>query len=215
MIGESALRANRDTRTPMLIAIVVAAAKLGLNGVLIFGWLGAPRLELLGAGLATAISQAIGLALFFVVLLRVPEDAPTALRFRDVIRRNPITREIVRISIPGVAERIVLNFGLLSYFWVLSHYYGTLAVAAYTVGVSILSFSWIPGTGYAQACSTVVGQSLGAGSASPSRSSSRMIKRSSSPSPRSCSASRSRSRSCRCTSRWAAPTRARATPSPP
>jgi putative MATE family efflux protein len=169
MIGESALRANRDTRTPMFIAIVVAAAKLGLNGVLIFGWLGAPRLELFGAGLATAISQAIGLALFLVVLLRAPEDAPTALRFRDVIRRNPITREIVRISIPGVAERIVLNFGLLSYFWVLSHYYGTLAVAAYTVGVTILSFSWIPGTGYAQACSTVVGQSLGARSSEGAR----------------------------------------------
>lgn len=162
MIGESALRANRDTRTPMLIAMVVAAAKLGLNGLLIFGWFGAPRLELVGAGLATAISQAVGLVLFLAVLLRVPKDAPTALRIRDVIRRNPITLEVIRISVPGVAERIVLNFGLLSYFWVLSHYYGTIAVAAYTVGVSILSFSWIPGTGYAQACSTVVGQSLGA-----------------------------------------------------
>lgn len=162
MIGESALRANRDTRTPMLIAGIVAAAKLGLNGLLIFGWLGAPRLELFGAGLATAISQAIGLGLFLAVLHRIPKDAPTALHPRDLLRRNPITREVIRISVPGVAERIVLNFGLLSYFWVLSHYYGTLAVAAYTVGVSILSFSWIPGTGYAQACSTVVGQSLGA-----------------------------------------------------
>jgi Na+-driven multidrug efflux pump len=53
--------------------------------------------------------------------------------------------------------------GLLSYFWVLSHYYGTLAVATYTVGVALLSFSWIPGTGYAQACATVVGQALGGG----------------------------------------------------
>jgi len=162
MIGESALRANRDTRTPMFIAAVVAIAKLSLNGLLIFGYLGAPRLELFGAGLATAISQAIGLALFLFVLLRIPRDSPTALHFGDVFRRNPLTREVVRIALPGVAERIVLNFGLLSYFWVLSHYYGTLAVAAYTVGVSILSFSWIPGTGYAQACSTVVGQALGA-----------------------------------------------------
>jgi Na+-driven multidrug efflux pump len=56
----------------------------------------------------------------------------------------------------------VLNMGLLSYFWVLSNYYGTLAVATYTVGISLLSFSWIPGTGYAQACSTIVGQALGA-----------------------------------------------------
>ncbi len=163
LIFESALRANRDMRTPMLIAIVVTATKLALNAVLIFGLLGAPRLELIGAGLATAISQAVGLILFVVVLLRLPNDAPTALRLRDLFRKNPITREVIRIAIPGVGERIILNMGLLSYFWVLSHYYGTLAVATYTVGVSLLSFSWIPGTGYAQACATVVGQALGGG----------------------------------------------------
>jgi putative MATE family efflux protein len=163
LIFESALRANRDMRTPMFIALVVTAAKLALNAVLIFGLLGAPRLELIGAGLATAISQAIGLILFVVVLMRLPRDAPTALRPRDLFQKNPITREVIRIAVPGVIERIVLNMGLLSYFWVLSHYYGTLAVATYTVGVSLLSFSWIPGTGYAQACATVVGQALGSG----------------------------------------------------
>lgn len=162
MIAESALRADRNTRTPMLIAGVVAVAKLGLNAVLIFGHLGFPALELWGAGLATAISQAIGLLLFLIVLVRIPRKAPTALRFADLFRRNPIFREVVRIALPGVAERIVLNLGLLSYFWILSNYYGTLAIAAYTVGISLLSFSWIPGTGYAQACSTIVGQALGA-----------------------------------------------------
>lgn len=162
LIFESALRANRDMRTPMFIALVVMTSKLALNAVLIFGLFGAPRLELVGAGLATAISQAIGLVLFLIVLSRVPRDAPTALRLRDLFRRNPMTRQVIRIAVPGVAERIVLNMGLLSYFWVLSNYYGTLAVATYTVGISLLSFSWIPGTGYAQACSTVVGQALGA-----------------------------------------------------
>jgi len=162
LIFESGFRANRDMRTPMFIAVVVTAAKLALNAILIFGLFGAPRLELVGAGLATAISQAIGLLLFIVVLARLPRDAPTALRLRDLFRKNPITREVIRIAVPGVAERLVLNMGLLSYFWVLSHYYGTLAVATYTVGVSLLSFSWIPGTGYAQACATVVGQALGA-----------------------------------------------------
>ena len=162
LIFESALRANRDMRTPMFIAIVVTISKLSLNALLIFGLFGAPRLELIGAGLATAISQGIGLILFLLVLGRTKRDAPTYLRPADLFRRNPVTREVVRIAIPGVAERLVLNMGLLSYFWVLSHWYGTLAVATYTVGVSLLSFSWIPGTGYAQACSTVVGQALGA-----------------------------------------------------
>jgi putative MATE family efflux protein len=163
LIFESALRANRDMRTPMLIAIVVTVTKLALNAILIFGLFGAPRLELIGAGLATAISQAIGLILFVVVLMRLPRDAPTALRLRDLFGKNPATREVIRIAVPGVVERIILNMGLLSYFWVLSHYYGTLAVATYTVGVALLSFSWIPGTGYAQACATVVGQALGGG----------------------------------------------------
>ena len=63
---------------------------------------------------------------------------------------------------PGVAERLVMNLALLSYFGVLGRY-GTAAVAAYTVGVRILAFSWIPGTAYAQAVATLVGQSLGAG----------------------------------------------------
>lgn len=162
LIFESALRANRDMRTPMFIALIVTAAKLALNAVLIFGLFGAPRLELVGAGLATAISQAMGLALFLVVLARTPAGGPTALHWKDLFRRNPIARQVIRIAVPGVAERIVLNMGLLSYFWILSHYYGTLAVATYTVGISLLSFSWIPGTGYAQACSTVVGQALGA-----------------------------------------------------
>ncbi|MAG34398.1 MAG: hypothetical protein CL908_26275 [Deltaproteobacteria bacterium] len=162
MIFESAFRADRDMRTPMLIAIAVTVTKLGLNALLIFGLMGAPRLELIGAGLATAISQALGLGLFIGVLARRPAGAATALRPGDLLRRNPIAREVIRIAIPGVAERIVLNLGLLCYFSILSHWYGTLAVAAYTVGVSLLSFSWIPGTGYAQACSTVVGQALGA-----------------------------------------------------
>lgn len=165
LIFESALRADRRMRTPMLIGVAVTACKLGLNAVLIFGWLGAPRLEVVGAGLATAASQTLGLGLYAVLFARAPRDAATAFRPGDLLRRNPMAREVIRIALPGVAERVVLNLGLLSYFAILSHYYGTLSVAVYTVGVSILAFSWIPGTGYAQACATVVGQSLGAGRA--------------------------------------------------
>ncbi len=162
MICESALRADRDTRTPMWIAIGVTVTKLALNALLIFGLLGAPRLELLGAALATAMSHGLGLLLFVLVLARSPRRAPTALRPGDLRRASPMVRDVVRIALPGIAERVVLNLGLLSYFWILSHWYGTLEVAAYTVGIALLNFSWIPGTGYAQACATLVGQSLGA-----------------------------------------------------
>src|SRR4029450_13532158 len=64
MTLEVALRADRDTRTPMLLASVVMVAKIAGNAVLIFGAGPFPRLELVGAGLATLLSPVVGLLLF-------------------------------------------------------------------------------------------------------------------------------------------------------
>jgi Na+-driven multidrug efflux pump len=73
-----------------------------------------------------------------------------------------LVRRVVRVAAPGVAERIVLNLALLDYFAILANY-GTVAVAAYTVGTRAMSFTWIPGTGFAAAVATLVGHALGAG----------------------------------------------------
>lgn len=159
---ESGLRANRNTRTPMRIAVAVTAVKLGLNGLLIFGAFGFPRLELVGAGIATVASQVVAVALFSIVARAQPPGSPMALRRGDLAAARPLFRELARLTLPGVAERLVMNLALLSYFAVLGQY-GTVAVAAYTVGVRVLAFSWIPGTAYAQAVATLVGQALGAG----------------------------------------------------
>jgi putative MATE family efflux protein len=159
---ESALRADRDPRTPMRIAVVVTAVKIGLNALLIFGWLGFPRLGVVGAGLATLGAQVVGLLLFVRALRRAGPESPFALRRGDWAGARGLARDLTRIALPGIAERAVMNLALLVYFALLGGY-GTVAVAAYTVGVRVLSFSWIPGTGYAQAVATLVGQALGAG----------------------------------------------------
>jgi putative MATE family efflux protein len=161
MILEFGLRANRDARTPMLIAGVVTVVKLGLNGLLIFGAFGAPRLELVGAGLATLISQVVGLALFLGVVLRANPGTPLGLRPRDFAGARPLIPEVVRLAIPSVGERLANNFALLAYFRILSGY-GSVAIATYTVGIRLLSFTWIPGVGFGTAASTLVGQALGA-----------------------------------------------------
>jgi putative MATE family efflux protein len=161
---ESALRADRDTRTPMRIALVVTAVKIGGNAGLIFGAFGLPRLELVGAGIATAAAQTVGLVLFAAVCARAPRASPLALRGEDLRRGRVHLPSVVRIALPGIGERLAMNLALLVYFRVLAHY-GTEAVAAYTVGVRLLAFSWIPGTGLGVAASTLVGQALGAGDA--------------------------------------------------
>jgi putative MATE family efflux protein len=164
MTLEFALRADRDTRTPLLVAIAVSTVKTAGNLLLIFGWLGFPRLELVGAGIATLVSQGLGLLIFAAVLARRPRSSPLALRARDLAAARSAARDVVRLSLPGLGERLAMNLALLAYFRVLAEY-GTAAIAAYTVGIRILSFSWLPGSGFGAAASTLVGQALGAGSA--------------------------------------------------
>ena len=161
MTLEFAHRADRRTRTPMAIAGVVTAIKIGLNALLIFGLAGFPRLGLTGAGVATAISQSIGLLLFLSVIWRSSSHSPLALRRADFAGARPHVREVVRLALPGVGERLANNLALLAYFRVLSGY-GSIVIAAYTVGVRLLAFTWIPGVGFGTAASTLVGQALGA-----------------------------------------------------
>lgn len=161
MTLEFALRADRDSRTPMWIAGVVTGIKLAGNAVLIFGVGPFPRLELVGAGLATLISQVFGFALFMVVILRARDPSPLALRWGDLRGCRPLIPEVVRLAAPSVGERLANNFALLAYFRMLSSY-GSLAIATYTVGIRLLSFTWIPGMGFGTAASTLVGQALGA-----------------------------------------------------
>ncbi len=162
MTFESGLRADKDTRTPLVIAVLVSGVKVVGNGLLIFGWLGLPRLELVGAGLATLISQVVGLGVFGVVVWRRPERSPLRLRPRDLARCRPLLRDVARLTLPGLGERLAMNLALLAYFRILAEF-GTVAIAAYTVGIRILAFSWLPGSGFGAASATLVGQALGAG----------------------------------------------------
>jgi len=158
---ESAMRAVKDTRTPMAVATVVTLVKTALNGVLIFGLFGFPRLELVGAGIATVVSLALGLALFVFAVVRRGADPVLRLRPRHFAAARTVLPRVLRISLPAVGERVLMNSAMMTYFTLLGTY-GSATVAAYTIGIRILSFTWIPGVGFSVASSTLVGQSLGA-----------------------------------------------------
>lgn len=158
---ESGFRAARDTRTPLAIAVVVTLVKTGLNAVLIFGLLGFPAWGLVGAGVATVLSQGVAVSLLLGASRWRPSTRRAlALARRDLGPARAALRELVVIATPAVLERLVLNLALMTYFALLGGY-GSATIAAYTVGVRVLSFSWIPGTGFAAAAATQVGHALG------------------------------------------------------
>jgi Na+-driven multidrug efflux pump len=79
-----------------------------------------------------------------------------------------VTAEVFMVSLPAMGERFIMNLAILTYFSILSSY-GTSAIAAYSIGVRLLSTSWSPGLGFGAAASTLVGQALGAGDSALAR----------------------------------------------
>ncbi len=165
---ESSFRALQDTRTPLAIAGGVALAKIVLNALLIFGMLGFPRLELVGAGLATLLSEAAGFVLFWIATRRGGRRSVLRVSWADVRGSRTILPEMVRIALPAIGERLLLNLAIMAYFKVLGRF-GTIEIAAYTIGTRLLSFSWIPGTGFSVAAASLVGHALGAEDAAGAR----------------------------------------------
>jgi len=159
---ECGFRAARDTRTPLVIAIAVTAVKTLANWLLIFGPFGLPRLGLPGAGIATITAQLVAVTLLALANRRLDLGIALAFSRRELALARESLREVVRLATPAMLERLVLNLALMAYFALLADY-GAAIVAAYTVGVRVTSFSWIPGTGFAAAAATLVGHALGAG----------------------------------------------------
>ncbi|MGC4098550.1 MAG: MATE family efflux transporter [Nitrospira sp.] len=150
----SILQGTGDTKTPMYGLIGVNLLHVLLAYPLIYGHWGAPNLGLKGAAIAVGLAEAIG-AFYLLLRCRPILKASSTLRL-DLIR------SIWDVGASVSGERIVQQAGIFIYTKLVL-LYGTVAYAAHQVGLSIESFSFLPGYGLAIAAATMVGQSIGAG----------------------------------------------------
>lgn len=149
-----------EARWYMATLLVMHAANIFLNWVLIYGNLGAPALGVSGAGLATALSVVLGTGLYFVLGWRLAR-AHGFLRVRP--QRSDV-RTLVRISLPAGLQHLSMSAGLVALFWIVGRM-GTRDLAAANVLVNVMSVALLPGMGLALAAATLVGQALGRGDA--------------------------------------------------
>ena len=169
VVLESAQRAHRNMRVPFLIAGLVAVLKIALNLLLIFGAWGLPRLGLVGAGVSSLCAESVAV-ISYLAAGRITAGSGTALLPGFAELKNPLQalREVWRVSLPAVGERLVMSVALLVYFAILARY-GSSAIAAYAIGVRLLAFSWLPGLAFGAAAATLVGQALGKGRVAEAR----------------------------------------------
>lgn len=157
-IGNAALRGSGDTRTPLLVMLVVNVINLVLTWALIGGHFGLPAVGVAGSAWGQAIGRLAGGALVVAMLVR----GRGLLKLRPALPDMDILRRLLKVGAPAAGEQLIFRFGMLSFAGIVTSI-GTVAYAAHTIGIQAESVSWLPGFGFAVAATTLVGQELGAG----------------------------------------------------
>ncbi|ACS89580.1 MATE family efflux transporter [Thermococcus sibiricus] len=153
----SALRGAGDTKTPMKLTLLTNGANVLLNYGLIFGNFGLPRLEVVGAALASGLSILIAFIVGLVLFLK----GALILRFRPSFKPDwEVIKRILRIGVPATVERVIFSFYNFLYISIVTRF-GTIALAAHQVGLRVESIAYMPAFGFNVAASALVGQSLG------------------------------------------------------
>ncbi len=160
LVFSAALRGAGDTKTPLYVAAVSNVFHVALNYGLIFGKFGLPQLGVFGAGIGTFITFFLESASFLFLFLR--GGLAVSLSRKALRIDRSIMLKTLRIGSPSAIEQGLLQVGFLWYLAIITRY-GTDPLAAYTIGVNLMSLSFMPGFGFSVAASALVGQSLGAG----------------------------------------------------
>lgn len=165
LVGARSLQGTGDTRTPMLVNGTANAINILLTVSLGLGLGVAPRLGIVGVGLATAISRTFE-ALSITGAIASSRTSPSFVRPRDLT----ITRQLIAVSLPNFAEGMSSSLARFP-FNALVLLFGTEANAAYHIGRRI--YQQLTGPLYrsfSTVASIIVGQTLGEGRPDEARS---------------------------------------------
>lgn len=145
-----------DTRTPLWVIIGVNVLHVLIAYPLIFGVWGFPRWGVRGAALASGISEALGALVLLAIAI---QRKLVASHF--VWYRKEDVRRLVSVGSPVAGERLLIQSMQIVYARLLLGF-SVATYAAHQIGLAIESFSFLPGLGFSQAATTLVGQNIGA-----------------------------------------------------
>ncbi len=155
--GSSVFRAQKNTRTPMVISIISNGMNIAGNAFLIWGL----RLGVAGAALATLGSR-IFCAVVVLWYLRKTENMVCVRDYRRIRPDFPLIKRILAIGIPSGVENGMFQFGKLAIQSTVSTL-GTAAIAAQAMTNIMENVNGVGAVGVGIGLMTVVGQCIGAG----------------------------------------------------
>ena len=161
IVANSAMRGMGDAYGPAAVMVLVAIINIILDPILIFGLLGAPRMGVQGAAVASVVAYFIStIAALSLLIFR-----ERAIQLRYLLSSSAwrlASKSLLVIAIPvSLSSAIVplLAYGYTSFLAMISHE----AVAGFGVVSRFEAFALIPVMALAGGMSPLIGQNYGAG----------------------------------------------------
>jgi len=148
-----------DTRTPTILSIVSSIANMVLDPIFIFGWLGAPRLGVVGAAVATILSRSLLSIVGGYFLAKGIRGAKIELRYMRI--EKWWLKKIFHIGTPLAIQQSSNALGFTIMMSLVSMF-GSVVVAAYGVAIRIIDILTAFVGSISRAVSIMVGQNIGA-----------------------------------------------------
>ena len=148
-------RGCQNTKTPLYAAIIINIINLTLDYILIFGKFGAPELGVVGAAIATVIANIIGLAYIVSQRKKIPFKISLFAPFN-----KEYFKELVKLTIPSSLQEGAFSINkLINVAFIMT--LGSLSFASNQIAITIESISFMPGWGFAIACTSLTGYCIG------------------------------------------------------
>lgn len=159
-LGSAVLRGTGDTKTPMKIMILSVCLNIIFDWILIFGKFGLPAMHTKGAAIATVLSRGIGGIIYIIIFIKGNHNIHLKLAYLkpDIIK----IKKILKIGFPASIQMFIRSTSSIILIKLVSTF-GTATLAAYGIGSRIFTLFLLPGFGFANSISTIIGHNLGAG----------------------------------------------------
>lgn len=152
------LQASGEMRMPSILNVLMCLLDVALN--FLFIWV--LDMGVVGAALGTGIAELLIASQMVWFLTRKCKDLSLKGEKGSFMPTKPVVRNAVRIGLPLCLENVVMRGAYIAGTVIVAPL-GAIAVAANNFAISAESFCYMPGYGIADAATSLVGQSIGAG----------------------------------------------------
>jgi putative MATE family efflux protein len=160
LVMAAALRGTGIVQPTMMIQALALLINIVLAPILIAGWGTGHALGVAGAGLASSLAIAIGVAMLWTYLRR--SNSYLTLEPRQWRPQIAQWKRILRVGLPAGGEFAIIFIYMGAIYYVLRDF-GAAAQAGFGIGSRVLGLIQVPAMAIAFAAGPIVGQNFGAG----------------------------------------------------